>query len=162
MIWLVAAILGIAAGAAILWRLYPRGGSEAAPVAGAAEHDLEVYRDQLRELDRDLARGTIEAAEAEAARNEIRRRALAAEGRGEAEGSGTTQTLSRPTVLLLAAAVPALSLALYAVLGRPELADRSMLTVQERPRGPSAEDVRAAERMTPEERQEMIRGMVAG
>ena len=162
MIWLVAALLGIAAGAAILWRLYPRGGSEAAPVAGAAEHDLEVYRDQLRELDRDLARGTIEAAEAEAARNEIRRRALAAETRGEAESSGTAQTLSRPTVLLLAAAVPALSLALYAVLGRPELADRSVLTVQERPRGPSAEDVRAAERMTPEERQEMIRGMVAG
>ncbi|MYK59109.1 MAG: c-type cytochrome biogenesis protein CcmI, partial [Rhodospirillaceae bacterium] len=64
MIWLVVALLGIAAGAAILWRLYPRGGSETAPVAGAAEHDLEVYRDQLRELDRDLARGTIEAAEA--------------------------------------------------------------------------------------------------
>ena len=162
MIWLVAAVLSIATGAVVFWRLYPRGEAEPAPLAEAAEYDLEVHRDQLRELDRDLARGTIAAAEAEAARNEIRRRALAAEGREEAGRPGATQSLSRPTVLLLAAAVPVLSLALYAVLGRPDLADRSMLTVQAPPRGPSAEDMRAAERMTPEQRREMIRGMVEG
>lgn len=162
MIWLVATVLSAAAGAAIFWRLYPRGGSEAAPAAGTAEYDLEIYRDQLRELDRDVERGTIEAAEAEAARNEIRRRALAAESRDKAGKAAVSQALSRPTVLLLAAAVPVLSLALYAVLGRPELADRSMLTVQAPPPGPNAEDMRAAERMTPEQRQETIRGMVEG
>ena len=163
MIWLVAALLSLAAGAAVAWRLYPRRrAGDARPETEAAGYDLEVYRDQLRELDRDLARGTIEAAEAEAARNEIRRRALAAESREEAGRAASPQTLSRPTVALLAAAVPVLSLALYAALGRPELADRRMLTVQAPPRGPSAEDMRAAERMTPEERQEMIRGMVEG
>lgn len=163
MIWLVAALLSLAAGAAVAWRLYPRRrAGDASPETEAAGYDLEVYRDQLRELDRDLARGTIEAAEAEAARNEIRRRALAAESREQAGGTASPQTLSRPTAVLLAAAVPVLSLALYAVLGRPELADRRMLTVQEQPRGPSAEDMRAAERMTPEERQEMIRSMVEG
>lgn len=163
MIWLVAALLSLAAGAAVAWRLYPRRrAGDASLETGAAGYDLEVYRDQLRELDRDLARGTIEAAEAEAARNEIRRRALAAESREEARRAASPQTLSRPTVALLAAAVPVLSLALYAALGRPELADRRMLTVQAPPRGPSAEDMRAAERMTPEERQEMIRGMVEG
>ncbi len=158
MIWLVAAALSIAAGAAILWRLYPRGAADSAP--DPATFDLEVYRDQLRELDRDLARGTIEAEEAETARDEIRRRALAAESRRAAGSFGAAQSLSRSTVFLLAAAVPVLSLALYAVLGRPELADRRMLSVQEQPRGPSAEDMNAAEEMTPEERQEMIRGMV--
>ena len=163
MIWLVAALLSLAAGAAVAWRLYPRRrAGDARPETEAAGYDLEVYRDQLRELDRDLARGTIEAAEAEAARNEIRRRALAAESREEAGRAASPQTLSRPTVALLAAAVPVLSLALYAALGRPELADRRMLTVQAPPRGPSAEDMRAAGRMTPEERQEMIRGMVEG
>ena len=162
MIWLVVAVLSVATGAAILWRLYPRGGSETVTAAGTAEYDLEIYRDQLRELDRDVERGTIETAEAEAARNEIRRRALAAGDREEAETAVAAQTLSRPTVLLLAAAVPVLSLALYAVLGRPDLADRSMLSVQAPPRGPSAEDMRAAEQMTPEQRQEMIRGMVEG
>ena len=161
MIWLVAAVLSTAAGAVILWHLYPRGRS-AGPVPESAAFDLEVYRDQLRELDRDLARGTLEPAEAEAARDEIRRRALAAESREAAGPAVAAQTLSRHTVLLFAAAVPVLSLALYAVLGRPELADRSMLTVQAPPRGPSAEDMRAAERMTPEQRQEMIRGMVEG
>jgi len=159
-IWLVAAVLSIAAGAAILWRLYPRDASDAAPTPDPAAFDLEVYRDQLRELDRDLGRGTIEAAEAGAARDEIRRRALAAESRQAAGSTGAAQSLSRLTVLLLAAAVPVLSLTLYAVLGRPELADRNRLTVQEQPRGPTREDMRAAERMTPEERQEMIRGMV--
>lgn len=160
MIWLVAAVLSIAAGAAILWRLYPRDAAASAPAPDPAAFDLEVYRDQLRELDRDLARGTIQAAEADAARDEIRRRALAAENRDTAVPAVPAQSLSRPTALLLAAAVPVLSLALYAVLGRPELADRRMLSVQEQPRGPSAEDMRAAEDMTPEERQEMIRGMV--
>ncbi len=160
MIWLVAAVLSFAAGAAILWRLYPRGVADSAPVPEPAAFDLEVYRDQLRELDRDLARGTIQAAEADAARDEIRRRALAAESRQAAGSAGAAQSLSRSTVLLLAAAVPVLSLTLYAVLGRPELADRTRLTVQEQPRGPTQEDMRAAEQMTPEQRQEMIRGMV--
>ena len=41
-----------------------------------AAHDLEVYRDQLAELDRDAARGLIGAAEAEEARAEIGRRIL--------------------------------------------------------------------------------------
>ena len=162
MIWLVVAVLGVAAGAAIAWRLYPRGCTGSAAAPDSAAYDLEVYRDQMGELDRDLARGVIETAEAEAARNEIRRRALAAAERAEVAGetAAAPQTLSRTTVLLLALAVPALSLALYAVLGRPELADGSRLTVQEERRGPTREDMRAAEQMTPEQRQEMIRGMV--
>lgn len=161
MIWLVATVLSIATGVAILWRLYPRSVSDAVQVAESSAFDLEVYRDQLHELDRDLARGTIEAAEADAARDEIRRRALAAEIRQSAGSAGSAQSLSRSTVLLLATAVPVLSLSLYAVLGRPDLADRNRLTVQEQPRGPSAEEMGAAEQMTPEERQEMIRGMVS-
>ena len=162
MIWLVVAVLGVAAGAAIAWRLYPCGHTGSAAAPDSAAYDLEVYRDQFRELDRDLVRGVIETAEAEAARNEIRRRALAAAERTEVAGetAAAPQNLSRTTVLLLALAVPALSLALYAVLGRPELADGSRLTVQEERRGPTREDMRAAEQMTPEQRQEMIRGMV--
>ena len=43
------------------------------------DYDRAVYRDQLQEVDRDLARGTITAAEAGAARLEIQRRLLAAD-----------------------------------------------------------------------------------
>src|SRR5690606_25701036 len=45
----------------------------------AGKNDLEVYRDQLREVDADLARGMIDEASAEQARIEISRRILAAE-----------------------------------------------------------------------------------
>ncbi len=44
----------------------------------AAEFDLRVYRDQLKEIDRDLARGTIGAEDAERLRAEVSRRILAA------------------------------------------------------------------------------------
>jgi cytochrome c-type biogenesis protein CcmH len=43
------------------------------------EFDLTVYRDQMRDLERDLERGVITATEAEAARTEIGRRILAAD-----------------------------------------------------------------------------------
>ena len=49
------------------------------PVRERREYDRAVYRDQLQEVDRDLARGTIAPAEADAARLEIQRRLLAAD-----------------------------------------------------------------------------------
>jgi len=165
MMWGVAAVLSVAAGLAIAWRLMPRAGGDPAP-RGREAYDVEVFRDQLRELERDLDRGVIDPDDAEAARNEIRRRVLAASGNADENKAppklpgGKAQGLSRATVLLLAAAVPAFSLALYALTGRPDLADPANLTVQQQRRGPTQADIRAAERMTPEQRREMIRGMV--
>ncbi len=52
-------------------------GSRPTPVR--ASFDQAVYRDQLRELDRDIARGLLTPAEADAARLEIQRRLLAAD-----------------------------------------------------------------------------------
>lgn len=162
MIWLVVSALGIAAGVAVLWRLRLAPPSVHTAVS-ARDYDLEIYRDQLRELENDLSRGVVEAADAEAARNEIRRRALmvaqAAEHASPADAADG-RPLSRSTVWILAASVPVLSIALYALLGRPDLADRTHLTVQEQKRGPTRADIRAAGRMTPAQRRAMIRGMV--
>lgn len=47
----------------------------------AEKNDLEVYRDQLREVEADAARGMIDAQSAEQARIEISRRILSAEKR---------------------------------------------------------------------------------
>src|SRR6056297_3674124 len=44
-----------------------------------AAYDLQVYRDQLKEVDRDLARGVIGTEDAERMRAEISRRVLAAD-----------------------------------------------------------------------------------
>ena len=84
-----------------------------------------VYRDQLDEIERDLATGLIGKSEAEAARVEISRRLIAAE-----ESSRTTLPVSSPAsgrrqriaaaVALLA--LPVLAGGLYLWLGSPQLA----------------------------------------
>jgi len=71
MFWIAAALIA-AATLLVLMRALA-----ATPEAGAA--DLGVYRDQMRELDRDMARGTLTAEEAGAARAEVGRRLLAAD-----------------------------------------------------------------------------------
>jgi len=70
--WVIAAILTLGASLAVLLPL--TGGMKGALPAG--DHDLEVYRDQLSELDRDMARGLIQPGEADEARAEIARRIL--------------------------------------------------------------------------------------
>src|SRR5215470_10046043 len=71
-LWLILALMTAAAVFAVLWPLAPRGKDK------PSGSDLVVYRDQLEELDRDLAAGLIGEAEAQAARVEISRRLLAA------------------------------------------------------------------------------------
>src|SRR5437764_15412625 len=71
-LWFVFALMTAAAVFAVLWPLGRRYQSQAGGTEAA------VYRDQLAEVDRDLAGGLIGAAEAEAARVEIGRRLLAA------------------------------------------------------------------------------------
>ena len=62
-----------------------------------ASHDMQVHRDQLREIDTDLARGVLSEAEAAATRIEVSRRLLAAAEAEAAERAATTapRTLRR-------------------------------------------------------------------
>jgi len=76
MIFLIAAGgMGLAVAALLLLALV-RGNPGAEPAAAA---DLRVYRDQLREVERDLARGLIPPAEADRLRSDIGRRVLEAD-----------------------------------------------------------------------------------
>src|SRR5260370_14083009 len=71
-LWFVFALMTAAAIFAVLWPLGR---------AGRPQHDASeaaVYKDQLSEIDRDVAAGLIGRPEAEAARVEISRRLLAA------------------------------------------------------------------------------------
>jgi len=90
------------------------------PVAARASFDQAVYRDQLQELERDIARGVLSAAEAAAARLEIQRRLLAAD-----RLPATPSRLTRSPVL--AAAVFVViglgSVGLYLRLGAPGVLD---------------------------------------
>jgi len=113
----IAATLTLGACLAVLLPLI--GGIKGGPAA--ADHDLEVYRDQLAELGSDVARGLIQSAEAEEARTEIGRRILrlaAAEPSAETKRS-TRVTQFVATVAVLA--IPLVSWGLYGKLGSPAL-----------------------------------------
>lgn len=117
--WFFAALLTLGASLAVLLPLAGR--SKAVGAAGA--HDLEVYRDQLAELERDAARGLIQASEAEQARTEIARRILKA-GAGKTAEEKADKTPSRSFRIASAAAVlvvPLASWSLYAAIGSPDI-----------------------------------------
>lgn len=90
------------------------------PVAARATFDQAVYRDQLAELDRDIARGLITPAEADASRLEIQRRLLAAD-RLTAAPARLTRS---PVLAVIVFVVIGLgSVATYMTLGAPGLPD---------------------------------------
>lgn len=83
---------------------------------------IAVLKDQLADVDVQLASGSIQPAEAEGLRNEVRRRLLAA-GHIPAELDRTLGQKSLAGVALgLAALVAVAAAALYASMGQPELA----------------------------------------
>lgn len=116
--WVIAAVLTLGASLAVLLPL--AGGGKEQDSQNA--HDLEVYRDQLGELDGDLARGLIQPAEAEQARAEIGRRILRLGGSGTAvQDSGAGSKVVRLLSVVAVLAVPLLSWGIYARLGSPDL-----------------------------------------
>ncbi|HEX9466736.1 MAG TPA: c-type cytochrome biogenesis protein CcmI [Alphaproteobacteria bacterium] len=123
MIWAVLALMTLAAAAAIvLPYLRARG---AAPAR--ASYDLEIYRDQLAEVERDQARGLIGDAEAKAARTEIARRALAADAAIRQPGAPAARPAPRFAFVAAAAIAPVLALGLYLTTGSPRLPSQEFL-----------------------------------
>lgn len=91
----------------------------------AAAYDLRVYRDQLREIDKDLARGVIGADEAERLRAEVSRRVLEADRALQAAAAGQSETgpARKVVALALALAVSAGAFLVYRDLGAPGYPD---------------------------------------
>src|SRR5208282_2559032 len=119
-LWLILAAMTAAAVVAVIWPFARRA---SAPPSG---NDMAVYRDQLAEIDRDLAAGLVGKTEAEAARVEISRRLLAASDAAEAAlptGTAMSATWRRRAVAAASLlALPVVAGGLYLVLGSPELA----------------------------------------
>jgi cytochrome c-type biogenesis protein CcmH len=85
--WILTSVMAL--GLALMLALAVlRGRSGGAP---AAAYDLQVYREQLKDVERDLARGVINEADAERIRTEVSRRILAADAQVQAEASGQAQ-----------------------------------------------------------------------
>jgi cytochrome c-type biogenesis protein CcmH len=114
--WLAMAVLTAAVLGALLVPLLRK------PADGITrkEFDLAVFRDQLAELDRDKGHGLIGEEEAEAARNEISRRLLAASHAQERAASGSR---SRRAAVAAVAAIPLIAIPIYLRNGAPTLRD---------------------------------------
>lgn len=125
--WILAAALAAAIALLMILALW-RGG--AAAEAPEAAHDLSVYRDQLKGVEADLARGVIAPEEAERLRPEISRRLLEAD-RAARDGVVAGRAPMGATVAVAVAMVAALAAAfgVYQRLGAPGYPD---MPLQER------------------------------
>jgi cytochrome c-type biogenesis protein CcmH len=85
--------------------------------------EAAVYRDQLLEIDRDMAGGLIGKGEAEAARIEIGRRLLAVADQETGAGLKPNRPWRRAAAALALVGLPVLAAALYLPLGSPRLGD---------------------------------------
>lgn len=116
-----------------------------ADLVDRSEFDLAVYRDQLAEVDRDIDRGLIGPVEADAARAEIGRRALAADKQRSKVSGRSGQ--GRLAVLSLAIVVPVGVLAAYLVTGSPDLPSQPFAARDQGPREALAAEVAVAQEL---------------
>ncbi len=120
MFWIVAFVIAAPVALVLVMGLRRSSGT----LSGAAS-DIAVYKDQLKEVDRDLARGVLSEAEAEAARIEVSRRLLDADARArsaEAATDGRSPVMS----VLIVVVVLAGGAGLYGVMGAPGARDLPM------------------------------------
>lgn len=132
--WIIAGLIALLSAAALALAAF-RGQAPGAPLA--AEADLSVYRDQMAEVDREIARGALRGEEAQRTRAEVARRLLEADraartsagargargARGPASTNGPKGTGARALPVLLALAIVIGAGALYRHLGSPDYGD---------------------------------------
>ena len=112
--WVIAALL---AAGALAFVLPPLLGHRRAGGVTADETNVALYRDQLKELDADLAAGTLNTVRHEEARNEIERRLLE-DVRTAAVPAAPVS--GRKTAIAIGVAVPLAAILLYLAVGTPQ------------------------------------------
>lgn len=118
--WLLAGALTALVVAYLLLPLLRR--REAGPSRSA--YDQAVYRDQLRELEKDRERGLLPEAEAEAARREIERRLLSSEAQDDADAGSQAErpkAMQRLGIVFVVLLLPLAGMGTYLQFGTPGL-----------------------------------------
>ena len=127
--WIATGVLSLAMAGLLVVSLL-RGQRNTGP---AEAFDVQVYRDQLNEVDRDLQRGVISPEDAERLRTEISRRILSADSKAQ----GTAVAGEQPPALglsmagLIAAIVIGGGFGLYMQLGAPGYGDLGLASRME-------------------------------
>ncbi|SHI80945.1 cytochrome c-type biogenesis protein CcmH [Shimia gijangensis] len=119
--WIVASLIVLAI-AGLLAIALLKGRSDEEPPAA---YDLRVYRDQLKEIERDVARGVVAEEDADRVRAEISRRILAADAQAQDGGQSGGQPRSGGVIMAVVMAVVLLGGAMgtYWKLGAPGYRD---------------------------------------
>ncbi len=134
-LWFFLALMTVAAIFAVLLPL-----GRAAP-ASPGGTEAAVYKDQLAEIERDLAAGLLGPAEAEAARVEIARRLLAAGRHAFVVHGSPSLSIRRAVAIVALIGLPLFSGALYLAYGRPGLVERPVTAAQAPAGGGSIEQM---------------------
>jgi cytochrome c-type biogenesis protein CcmH len=133
-LWLILALMTAAAIFAVIWPLAQNG------MAARSGSDIAVYRDQLNEVERDLAAGSIGKTEAEAARLEISRRLLAAAdaaNAGPAQMPAATAWYRRTGIIVAILLLPIGAGGLYLRIGSPGLTSAALFASDAQPNRPA-------------------------
>lgn len=119
--WATIAALAILTGAVLTLTLIRGRVGDAPPAA----YDLEVYRDQLKEVDRDLSRGVLNEAEAQRVRAEVSRRILTADAQLQAgtDRGGVPGRVGVALAAVLGVCVSGGAVLLYGQIGAPGYGD---------------------------------------
>ena len=116
--WVYAALLSAAALAFLVVPLLRNRARAGAPVSRVASN-LTVFRDQLAELDADLAAGTIGREQWEAARADLQR-GLLEDVAAPAASAAAPATRSKAAAIAIAIALPLAAVLLYLGVGNPQ------------------------------------------
>jgi len=117
--WITAIVLTLAVSASLVLPLVGRRVRPTDP-----GHAQAIYKDQLAEVDRDLARGVIDAAEAERVRTEIARRLLALDREAPASRDDVPRPLTLAVTGFAIAAIVGGAFGLYHSIGSPGYGDQ--------------------------------------
>ncbi|MDP2880140.1 MAG: c-type cytochrome biogenesis protein CcmI [Azonexus sp.] len=116
--------------------------------ANRKEANLAIFRDQLAELSREKAEGSLAEADFEQARGELQRRLLEEVEPEAADGAApATHGPSRKTAIAILVLLPILGLLGYGILGNPKALDPTQTA--------------APQQMTPEKIDEMVASLAA-
>jgi cytochrome c-type biogenesis protein CcmH len=118
--WIIVSCVTALLAAALLAPLLRR------PAVAGSEHshDVEVYRDQMAEVDRDAASGLISPDEAEYARAEIGRRLIVSADKASKEREAPAPNRRHPLAqAFIILCLPAIGAGLYLLTGTPGLPD---------------------------------------
>ena len=138
-------IVGLMIAGAMLFIVPPLlGGSKSQFSATRSEMNLSIYRDQLRELDADLANGSLSKEQYMSARNELEGRVLEDSSVAETVAmSAAPPSNGRWWAIAAVIAIPILTVSLYLMLGKPGGLDAQHKIATDEPQAVTQEQINA-------------------